>query len=251
MIHEKIISAFMRLPSIIRLFIIAMTINIFVGYIISIIEPSTFTNTFNGVWWAVVTSATVGYGDLIPQTVFGKLLAMLLIFTGAGFMTYYITFLAQLVLQKQQERLAGESTYSGVSQMIIVGWNERTRKIIESINVNHPDQPIVLIDESLQTSPLNSAHFIKGMSYDDNILVKANIQEAKQIIITSDHNVSETMADMKTIMTIIAARGLNPSSTIIAEILLPSQKANANRAGADHLIETTTLTSKAFTQFLS
>lgn len=251
MIHEKFISTFMKLPPVIRLFTIAMSINLLIGYLITVIEPITFKTLFDGIWWAIVTSATVGYGDLIPKTILGKSLTILLILTGAGFMTYYITFLAQMVVQKQQERLAGKANYYGVTHMIIVGWNERTRKIVDTIDHTHTNQPIVLIDESLTTSPLSTVHFIKGISFDDHVLGQANIQQAKTMMITADHNVSETMADMKTIMTIIAGRGLNPSLRIVAEILSPSQKINANRAGVDHIIETTSLTSKAFTPFIS
>lgn len=33
-------------------------------------------------WWALVTMATVGYGDLVPQTFVGKLIATLTAITG-------------------------------------------------------------------------------------------------------------------------------------------------------------------------
>lgn len=42
-------------------------------------------NFWQSLWWAVVTATTVGYGDISPTTVFGKLAAMLLMFVGIGF----------------------------------------------------------------------------------------------------------------------------------------------------------------------
>lgn len=37
---------------------------------------------FNGVWWAVTTITSVGYGDMVPVTGFGKVLGMILQVSG-------------------------------------------------------------------------------------------------------------------------------------------------------------------------
>lgn len=41
-------------------------------------------NFFDAVWWAVVTGATVGYGDIYPITWEGRVIGMLLMFFGIG-----------------------------------------------------------------------------------------------------------------------------------------------------------------------
>jgi voltage-gated potassium channel len=43
-----------------------------------------FTSIPRGVYWAIVTITTVGYGDIAPRTVAGQMLAMLLMITGYG-----------------------------------------------------------------------------------------------------------------------------------------------------------------------
>ncbi|MBL1353132.1 MAG: ion transporter [Zetaproteobacteria bacterium] len=57
-------------------------ISVIIGNIIFIVEPSTFPNAFAGTWWSLVTMSTVGYGDYVPQSVVGKLLAAFLILIG-------------------------------------------------------------------------------------------------------------------------------------------------------------------------
>ncbi|MDH3279556.1 MAG: ion transporter [Gammaproteobacteria bacterium] len=52
------------------------------GNIIFLLEPATVSNAFEGVWWSLVTMTTVGYGDIVPQTIAGKLLAALLMIMG-------------------------------------------------------------------------------------------------------------------------------------------------------------------------
>lgn len=48
------------------------------------VEGSGFTNAFSGVWWAVSTLLTVGYGDIVPLTTLGKLLGAIITFLGVG-----------------------------------------------------------------------------------------------------------------------------------------------------------------------
>ena len=45
-------------------------------------QPEVFRNAFSGLWWAVATLTTVGYGDIYPVTVLGRILGALIAFSG-------------------------------------------------------------------------------------------------------------------------------------------------------------------------
>lgn len=47
-------------------------------------QPDVFTNAFSGIWWAVSTLLTVGYGDIYPVTDMGKLFSIGITFLGVG-----------------------------------------------------------------------------------------------------------------------------------------------------------------------
>ena len=47
-------------------------------------QPEAFRNAFSGVWWAVSCLLTVGYGDIYPVTVAGKIMAIITAFLGVG-----------------------------------------------------------------------------------------------------------------------------------------------------------------------
>lgn len=65
------------------------------------VQPDVFENAFSGIWWAMSTVLTVGYGDIYPITVGGKIVAILIALLGvcvvaiptgvisAGFVEYY------------------------------------------------------------------------------------------------------------------------------------------------------------------
>ena len=45
-------------------------------------------------WWTIVTMTTVGYGDYVPTTISGRLLAVVLMFLGVGLFGVLTSFLA-------------------------------------------------------------------------------------------------------------------------------------------------------------
>lgn len=61
-----------------------LVILIFIASIpIQLIEPTIYTYT-DAMWWAIVTATTVGYGDISPETGFGRLIAIVLMIFGIG-----------------------------------------------------------------------------------------------------------------------------------------------------------------------
>ncbi len=47
-------------------------------------QPEIFENAFSALWWAVATFTTVGYGDIYPVTITGKILSSIIAFLGIG-----------------------------------------------------------------------------------------------------------------------------------------------------------------------
>ncbi len=47
-------------------------------------QPTVFTNAFSGMWWAVSTLLTIGYGDIYPVTDVGKIFSIVITFLGVG-----------------------------------------------------------------------------------------------------------------------------------------------------------------------
>lgn len=47
-------------------------------------QPENFSNAFSGIWWSVSTLLTVGYGDIYPITIGGRIMAIVIAFLGVG-----------------------------------------------------------------------------------------------------------------------------------------------------------------------
>lgn len=50
-------------------------------------DTGDFKGIWDGIWWAIVTVTTVGYGDLYPKTVMGRLIGVVVMFVGIGFLS--------------------------------------------------------------------------------------------------------------------------------------------------------------------
>ena len=56
------------------------------GVLMSAIDHKNFTTVGQGLWWAVQTVTTVGYGDLVPTTTAGRLVAAAVMLLGLAFL---------------------------------------------------------------------------------------------------------------------------------------------------------------------
>jgi len=63
------------------------------------------TNLGNAFWWAVITITTVGYGDYTPITPIGRVIAVVVMFSGIGIVVSLVTLLSQRRLQHTEAML--------------------------------------------------------------------------------------------------------------------------------------------------
>ena len=62
-------------------------ITVVTGVLMTLIDHDNFPSLGTGLWWAVQTVTTVGYGDHVPDSTAGQILAALVMLLGIGFIT--------------------------------------------------------------------------------------------------------------------------------------------------------------------
>jgi len=73
------------------------------GTIIAAIDPA-FESPAEGIWWALVTISTVGYGDFTPTSVPGRIFASVLIIAGVVLFSLVTANLAAYFVEKEVEK---------------------------------------------------------------------------------------------------------------------------------------------------
>ena len=66
---------------------VSTSITVVAGMLMTVADRDNFPSIGSGLWWAVQTVTTVGYGDHVPASVAGRLVAALVMLVGIGFLT--------------------------------------------------------------------------------------------------------------------------------------------------------------------
>ena len=157
---------------------------------VSLVEPegTALTDFWEAVWWSVVTSTTVGYGDVSPVSGAGKIAAVIMpMFLGIGIAAAFLTYIASIFIERKDKKMHGDIEYTGRSHILIVGHTSETTGIIEQIlSDEQRKQGDIVLLANLDRHPLPDeaqVHFVKGKPDTKQALKKANASQADQIII--------------------------------------------------------------------
>ena len=72
-------------------------------------QPEAFASIIHSFWWATATLTTVGYGDVYPITVGGKLFTFVILMCGLGIVAVPAGLVAAALSQVRQEQPEGDS----------------------------------------------------------------------------------------------------------------------------------------------
>jgi len=67
------------------------------------VERSQHLSAWDGVWWATSTITTVGYGDITPHTLTGRLIAIVMMVSGIGFVALLTAAVAERFIRDERE----------------------------------------------------------------------------------------------------------------------------------------------------
>jgi voltage-gated potassium channel len=68
-----------------------------------LVDRSNFPNYGIAVWWAIVTLATVGYGDVVPTTPLGRIAGSAVIILGVTFLAFLTATVTSLFVSSDQD----------------------------------------------------------------------------------------------------------------------------------------------------
>lgn len=209
-----------------------------------------FSNLGDAMWWTLVTAATVGYGDKVPLTTGGRLVAILVMLFGIGLLGMITGRIASWLVEWKIKEGSGLADQKKIKKHFVVcGWKNEMVSVLEDILCINPDlsdEDIVLVStvepaniENVRSHPnLQNVRFVRGDYVDENVLLRANITQADRVLVLADNSgqASDQEVDARTVMTVLTIKTISKDIYTCVELIDTKFKRYLENVHCDEII---------------
>ncbi len=211
-------------------------------------NSSQFSDFGDAVWWAIVTVATVGYGDLVPRTFAGRIVGSVTIVSGIVLISLFTATISSVFIARKIKESQGLQDITFTGHLLICGWNIHIEELLSIFSTHgHPKamQQVVLVNDAPADrieSLIGAFHhldirFVRGDHTREAILQRANSAEAAAALILPDAlTPTGQVNDDKTLLCLLTVKSLNPHTKAYCYIVNRENLPHIKRAGADDVI---------------
>jgi voltage-gated potassium channel len=98
--------------------VVTSAITVGAGLLMTVVDSTNFPSLGGGLWWAVQTVTTVGYGDHVPTDASGQIVAALVMLLGIGFITVITASITSAFVERSRQKLgAGDDSVATAEQL--------------------------------------------------------------------------------------------------------------------------------------
>jgi len=174
-----------------------------------IVAPGTYW------WYFLVTSATVGYGDVFPATTGGRLVGTYVIVGGIVTLTLLFTRLAEALQSVRGKRLRGGVTLDLRDHVVLLGYLPgRTERILDELTAEGGQQVALCAWDDVAENPVpdrRSVQFVRGDLTRDEVMTRAAVQQARTAVV-------DGRDDNETLAIAVAVDHANPAVHLVAAV---------------------------------
>lgn len=199
-------------------------------------KDSAINTMFEAFYWSFVTLSTVGYGDFVPVTDLGRIVAMVIIMSGIA----VISFMTSIVVSAFTEQLDGikeQKMVSDISKMkrfyLVCGYSEVSAIVTERLQKDGIDF-VVLEKDHAKTVQANKAKMtaITADPARHETYKEYGIDLRKQVI--SVLCLEDT--DVQNIYTALTIRAIHPEMEILSYLHENKNRKKLSIAGVNNII---------------
>jgi voltage-gated potassium channel len=221
------------------------TLSIFVGSMVLIAAVAMYlfeaeqahprvSSLMDAVYWAVITITTVGYGDIVPQTTEGRIVAMVLVFAGIAVISFATSIIVMAFHEKMGE-LRDNRVFSSVERLsgvtIVCGYGRIGQVVAARLAAGR--DPFVIVDrdpEAVQQAHRHGYLAVAGDATDNDLLANLGLGRQASRILCLTHD------DVSNVYITLTARQVSPDILIISRANKAETGRKLTQAGADHVV---------------
>lgn len=192
--------------------------------------PNELLNSF---YWAMVTLATIGYGDIVPTTPDAKLftlgIAAVEVFLGA----YLVSVVISVVSEESQHRLLGTLGTNFTGHIVVLGYTPVGRAAVREL-LSQDEKVAIVTEDATEVATLRGLADERqlfatyGPPGEAEILKRVNVAGAHSVIVA-------TGDDTSTLVAALNVRSLNPTIRIVVSVTRPELKQTLKAAGVTYV----------------
>lgn len=222
-----------------------MTLSLFIGsmvlistvslYLFEAAQPdSRVKSLLDALYWSVITLTTVGYGDIVPVSTEGRLVAMVLVFAGIGVVSFATSIVVMAFHEKMRE-LHDNRVYARLERLagvtIVCGYGRIGQVVAERLAADRA--PFVVVDrdpEAIELARRRGYQAIAGDATNDALLrdLGLGLQATRILCLTHD--------DVSNVYITLTARQVSPDILIVSRANKAETVRKLTQAGADHVV---------------
>jgi voltage-gated potassium channel len=198
-------------------------------------DPTKTVNLVDSIYYTTVTLSTTGYGDIAPVEAHARLInAFIITPARIAFLVLLIGTTLEVLASQGREifRVARWRKKMG-EHVVVVGYGTKGRSAVETLINNGQDpEAIVVVDTgavALQDAHADGLAVVTGDATRREVLRRAGVSRAQQVIITTDRDDSNVLATL-------TVRQLNPEAWIVSAVREQENVPLMKQSGANSVI---------------
>ncbi|MCX6075970.1 MAG: ion channel [Campylobacterales bacterium] len=216
---------------------IVISVSSILMYVMEANNPASKVNTlFDAVYWSVVTIATVGYGDIIPITIEGRVVAIAVIFAGISLIAF-TTSIVVSALNEKLDDIREIKTIEDIRKLkqfyLICGYENVAQEVAKKLKDGVTN--IIVLDEDEHRIANAKRDGLVALNYDPG-----DAQSYKIIGIDLNTQVKAVLclreSDVENVYTTLTVRSMNKNVNIVSLLMDDSNRKKLDFAGVNEIL---------------
>ncbi|MBV6645301.1 MAG: potassium channel protein [Cyclobacteriaceae bacterium] len=211
-------------------------------------SQSSLTTYGNAIWYSVVTLTTVGYGELYPTTVYGRIVGYIFVLTSLGIYGLLIGQITSIMATIKENKKLGYNGMNYKDHAIIIGWNDFSRMVAEQL-LGVGKKVAIVTDKRQHVDFINEKYEEKNLFtlYNDfknlDMLKKIRIQDSSIVFVNLED-------DTEKLVYILNLRKIYPDLDFVVTLDNGDLKNTFLSAGVSNTISKHEISSKLLASYM-
>jgi voltage-gated potassium channel len=198
-------------------------------------DPTRKVDFTDAIYYTTVTLSTTGYGDIAPHTDTARLVnAFVITPARIGFLVLLIGTTLEVLASQGREMFRVARWRRRMDQhVVVIGYGTKGRSATDTLVQNGLSREAVVVVDPNQTAiedaNADGLAVITGDATRREVLRRAGVETASQVIITTDR-------DDATVLATLTVRQLNPDAYIVASVREQDNVPLVRQSGADSVV---------------